>query len=203
MRWRRRERRWYAIGGAAVAGGGARISEVAPCISEVGVAEFGESGGHGTQLAEAEGDGRREAELDVGDAVLLREGAHARRDVREAVARQLREEVVLNLPLEAAVEPVRPPVRRDVARREQLRLEDTHRRLLRLRELRCHHVREQQLHVQHAHHGVVHRREEQACEEPQDGGERGGFCSTGVITVRTISRTRLCRLRECANGHAV
>ena len=101
--------------------------------------------------------------------MLGREGAHARRDGVQLVARQLREEVVLDLHLEAAVEPVRVPLAREVARGGELRLEEAERALLGRRELLCAQVRHQQLDVQHPHGAVVHQPEDKALARAREG----------------------------------
>mmetsp|Transcript_46578 Transcript_46578/g.101206 ORF Transcript_46578/g.101206 Transcript_46578/m.101206 type:complete len:313 (-) Transcript_46578:2339-3277(-) len=66
---------------------------------------------------------------------------------------------MLDLQLEAAVEPVRPPLGGDVARGQQLELEEAERLLLGRRKLLGAQVRHQQLHMQNADERVVQHNE--------------------------------------------
>ena len=100
------------------------------------------------EVAEAEPERLEERHLHVVLPVPLGEGADERRHRVQLVPRKLREEVVLDLALEASVEPVAVPVRGDVARREELEVEEAQRALLLGSELLGAQVREQELHVQ-------------------------------------------------------
>jgi len=82
---------------------------------KVRVPERGQRGRHVAQLVKAEKHGRVKSQLHVLDSVLVRKRPHHGCDTGKLMARELREQVVLDLVFESAMEPVRPPVGADVA----------------------------------------------------------------------------------------